>query len=417
MRRPSKNSSHRLSGDSQKLVNAAQGLMQSSSRLEERVWERNLDALLRKLLKTGHQETVDAALDHLFKSDLSAYETLMEAAEAGSESCHIEHDDGHYDALLIAAPILAWTRFSIASGTIPTDVQTALSAHLHAHLLSSNARLAMAPTLFAIDQLPHSHAETLAMTQRMAQAALKDTPLRPLTNPPETAPFLADTRYVLAVVVVRAGEPLFLWQETANPADRERAASHWRAQAMPNIMRLLPGCNVELLLPEAYHIACREADKFIRPASIRAAVHYLTNTLATDPQELRAIIGSFSEEPVSGRIDEYRISFTLRHSPEVIYGVVWPLYGQEDEDEADRATIAEALSSVEDALSDQPRTPSEEILALLRESGIVHIKRHSERFPLEFCDDCGSPLYPDPDADLVHAEMPEDVPSGTGHFH
>ncbi|HEX7649512.1 MAG TPA: DUF2863 family protein, partial [Noviherbaspirillum sp.] len=46
-----------------------------------------------------------------------------------------------------------------------------------------------------------------------------------------------------------------------------------------------------------------------------------------------------------------------------------------------------------------------------------HIKRHSERFPMEFCEDCGAPLYPDSDGELVHAEMPEDVPSGTEHFH
>jgi hypothetical protein len=36
---------------------------------------------------------------------------------------------------------------------------------------------------------------------------------------------------------------------------------------------------------------------------------------------------------------------------------------------------------------------------------------------MEFCEDCGAPLYPDADGELVHAEMPEDVPSGTEHFH
>jgi hypothetical protein len=201
-----------------------------------------------------------------------------------------------------------------------------------------------------------------------------------------------------------------------NPADREGALDQWRAQATPNIVRLLPGCSVELLLPEAYYVACREADKAIRPASIRAAVHFLTHTLGVEPSGLRAVIGGFSEDPLSGRVDEYRIGFTLRQSPDVVYGLVWPLYGQEDEEEANEATL-EVLISPEDAAVDGRQTPIEEILLLLRECGIVHIKRHNERFPVEFCEDCGAPLYPDPDAELVHAEMPEDAPAGTGHFH
>lgn len=415
MRRFSKSSSNRLSGDSQRLVAFAQGKTQAASRLEERGWESNLDALLHKLLKTGHQETIDAALEHLFKSDLAAYDTLMESVEACSESCTVEQDGVRYDVLLIAAPVLAWTRFTIASGTISDEMRLTLSAHLHGHLLAPDARLALQPTLYSIDQLPRTHAETYALTQRMAQAALKGATPRPLANAPETAPFLADTRYLLAAVAVRSGEPLFTWQASTHLSDRAQALAQWRAQATPNIMTLLPGCGVELLMPEAYYVACREADKEIRPASIRAAVHYLTHTLSVDTSGLRAIIGSFSEDPVAGRVDEYRIAFTLRQSPEVVYGVVWPLYGQEDEEETVSTTLEAVM--MPETVSEELRTPIEEIVALLRACGIAHIKRHSERFPMEFCDDCGAPLYPDADGELVHAEMPEDAPSGTEHFH
>jgi hypothetical protein len=351
----------------------------------------------------------------LFKSDLGAYDVLMEAVEAGSESCTLEHESNAYEALLIALPILAWTRFSIASGSISDDTRQALSAHLYGHVLASGTRLALAPTLFSIDQLPRTHAETYTVTQRLAQAAVKGSALRPLTNPPETAPFLADTRYLLAAVAAPAGAPLFHWQSTANPAERSQALAQWKAQAGPSIVALLPGCGVELLLPEAYYVACREADKQIRPASIRAAVHYLTEALGAEPNGLRAIIGAFSEDPVAGRVDEYRIGFTLRQSPEVVYGVVWPLYGQEDEEEMISTTL-EALMTPETVAAEM-RTPIEEIVALLRACGVTHIKRHSERFPLEFCEDCGAPLYADAESELVHAEMPEDAPQGSGHFH
>ncbi len=415
MRRPPKNSPNRLSSDSQRTIALAQGLTQAASRLEERVWEHALDTLLYKTLKGNHQSTIDAALEHLFKTDLPAYDALMEAVEAGSESCSIEHEGSQYHALLIAVPILAWTRFSIASGSISEEMRTTLCAHLHGHLLAPDTRLAMAPMLFAIDQLPRSHVETFALTQRMAQAAVKGTPVRPPAHPPETAPFLADTRYLLAAVAAPAGAPLFNWQASMQPAERIPAFAEWRAQTMPNISSLLPGCGVELLMPEAYYVACREADRQIRPASIRAAVHFLTYTLGIEANGLRAIIGSFSEDPVGDRVDEYRIGFTLRQSPEVVYGVVWPLYGQEDEDESNIASF-ESITSPE-ILDTEMRTPLEEIVALLRACGITHIKRHSEHFPMEFCDDCGAPLYPDAEAELVHAELPDDAPPGAGHFH
>jgi hypothetical protein len=415
MRRLSKSSANKLSSDSTRLISLAQGMAQAASRLEERIWEHSLDTLIHKSLKSAHQSTMDAALEQLYKTDLVAYDALMEAIEAGSESCAVEHDGSHYHALLIAVPILAWTRFSIASGPISDDTRTTLCAHLHGHLLADNTRLAMAPTLFAIDQLPRTHVETYALTQRMAQAAVKGTALRAQANAPETAPFLADTRYLLAVVAAPAGEPLFSWQATLQPAGRAEALEQWRAQAMPTIASLLPGCGVELLMPEAYYIACREADRQIRPASIRAAVHFLTNTLSVEASALRAIIGGFSEDPMGGRVDEYRIGFTLRQSAEVVYGVVWPLYGAEDDDES-AVTSFESLTTPE-MLETDLRTPLEQIIALLRACGITHIKRHNEQFPMEFCDDCGAPLYPDAEAELVHAEMPEDAPAGTGHFH
>jgi len=413
MRRPSKRSSRKLSADSQRLVAYAQAVMDAASRIEERAWESELDRLLTRLLRTGHQDVVDAALDHAFNTAGGAYDALMESVEAVSESTCVEHEGQRYDALLVAAPILAWTRFSIASGSISQDSVITLAAHLNAHLLAPDVRLAMAPTLYAIDQLPRTHAETFALTTQMAMAALKGTPLKPLANPPETAPFLADTRYLLATLVVPQGAPLFRWQSEGNPQERDLALAQWQAQAAPNISRLLPGCGIELLLPEAYYVACREADKRIRPASIRAAVHYLTHTLNVEASGLQAIVGGFGDDLGDNRIDEYRVSFTLHRKSEVVYGLVWPLYGQEDGEPAE-GILPPGLAG---AASAEQRTPLEEILALLRECGVTHVKHHRGCFPMEICDDCGAPLYLDPEAELVHAEMPEDTPAPTTHFH
>ena len=417
MRRPSKDSSHKLTADSQRLVTFAQAIVQAASRLEERSWEHSLDTQLQKLLKTGHQDTIDNTLGNLFKEDLNAYDVLMDGVEAVSESTVVLHDDVRHDALLVAVPILAWTRFSIASGSIGAEALGVLSTHFAAHLLADGTKMAMAPTLYSIDQLPRSHVETYAKTQKLAQAALKGSALKPSGKEPETAPFLADTRFLLVAVVAPAGAPLFRWQMPAAQNDfiveRSAALDQWRVQATPTIARLLPGCGLELLLPEAYYVACREADKLIRPVSVRAAVHYLTHTLAIEPSELRAVIAGFGEESADGQVDEYRIAFTLRQAPEVIYGIVWPLYGQEDED----GTPIEGLIQVGIAALDKQKTPVDEIVEHLNAAGITQIKRHAERYVGEYCDDCGAPLFADPVGELAHAEMPEDTPQGTEHFH
>ncbi|MGV7210016.1 DUF2863 family protein [Oxalobacteraceae bacterium A2-2] len=419
MRRPSKDSSHKLSAESQRLVTYAQAAGQAASRIEERAWEHTLDAHLQKLLKTGHQETIDSTLNNLFKLDLNAYDVLMDSVEAVSESSSITQEvDGEsrqYDVLLVAAPILAWTRFSIASGPIQADVLNTLTAHFAAHLLADGTRVALSPTLYSIDQLPRTHVETYSKVHKLAQAALKGAPIKPDTKIPDTAPFLADTRYLLAAVVAPAGGPLFRWQMPAHQAsyveERTTALQQWRNQVTPTLSRLMPGCGIELLMPEAYYMACREADKLIRPVSIRAAVHYLTHTLGVEASDLRAVIAGFGEENADGQIDEYRISFTQRQAQDVIYGVVWPLYGQEDEE----GTPPEG--PVPGGGLQKPVTPVDEIVACLNEAGITQIKKHGERYVVEFCDDCGAPLFADPVGELAHAEMPEDAPTGTEHFH
>jgi hypothetical protein len=416
MRRSSKDSP-KLSAESQRLVSISQAIVQAGSRVEERTWERNLDSQLQKLLKTNHQDSIDAALNVLFKGDLAVYDVLMDGVEAVSESSTMtEQVDGAevtWQALLVAAPVLAWTRFSIASGTIPNEILGTLSAQFSAHLLADGARMAMAPTLYSLDQLPRTHAETYALTLKLAQAAhKKGATVKPAPAGPDAGQFLADTRFLLVAVIAPVGGPLFRWQETQHhlnfEAEREAALEQWRTQAGPSVARLLPGCGTELLLPEAYYVACREADKLIRPVSVRAAVHYLTYTLGVEPGDLRAVIAGFGDEVNDSQVDEYRVGFTLRQSPDVVYGIVWPLYGQEDE---------EGTPMEGPVQGGRPPAPMDEIVRHLNEMGIAHVKRIAERYVAEYCDDCGSPLFADPTGELVHAEMPEDTPAGNEHFH
>jgi hypothetical protein len=385
----------RLPPDADKLVGLSLALFASGSRIEDRFWEAKLDALLAKVVRNGNQTTLDAALDHLQQNHPDAYGALADMAETHSESFVIEHDGVAYEALLIAAPVLAWTRYVIPSGPLKTDSVDALRAHLQAHVLAGGTRVALAPFLYSIDQLPRHHVETYRVAQQLIQAAINGTPAKVnLGDLPETSPILADPRFLLAVVAAPVGASLFRWQEEENGAriERGQCLEQWASQG---------GANLAVVLPDAYYSACRDADERVRPHTVRTAIRYLYDTIGATPQDLRAVVAGFGER----RIDEYRIGFTRRGSNDVIYGVVWPLYGRENGE----------LSIDEEG--GETAGPVEEISALLKEAGVTDIRRHAGRFEPEYCDDCGVPLYADPLGEIVHAEMPEDAEPAQPHFH
>jgi hypothetical protein len=394
----------RLPPDADKLVGLSLALFASGSRVEDRFWEAKLDAVLAKVVRNGNQTTLDAALDHLQQNHPDAYGALADMAETHSESFIVEHDGTPYEALLMAAPVLAWTRYAIPAGPLKADSVDALRAHLQAHVLADGTRVALAPFLYSIDQLPRHHVETYRVAQQLIQAAVSGTPARMnFGDLPETSPILADPRVLLAVVAAPVGAPLFRWQEEESGAriERGQCLEQWATQGGDNLALVLPGCEFECLLPDAYYSACRDADERVRPHTVRTAIRYLYDTIGAAPHDLRAVVAGFGER----RIDEYRVGFTRRGSNEVIYGVVWPLYGRENGELA----IDEEAEGTDG--------PLEEIVALLKEAGVTEIRRHAGRFEPEYCDDCGVPLYADPLGEIVHAEMPEDAEPAQPHFH
>jgi hypothetical protein len=398
----------RLPPDADKLVGLSLALFASGSRIEDRFWEAKLDALIEKVIRNGNQTTLDAALDHLQQNHADAYGALADMAETHSESFRVQHDGVDYDVLLIAAPILAWTRYVIPAGPLKGDVADALRAHLQAHVLAGGTRVALAPYLYSIDQLPRHHVETFRLAQQLGHAALGGGAAKlNLGELPETSPILADPRFILAAVAAPAGSALFRWQEEENGAriERGQCLEQWSAQGGANLSTVLPGCEFECLLPDAYYSACRDADEQIRPHTVRTAVRYLSDTIDAKPQDLRAVVAGFGER----RVDEYRIAFTRRGSNDVIYGVVWPLYGRENGELGTDDDVAE-----DDDLSGGML---DEVIGLLKEIGITDIRRHAARFEPEYCDDCGVPLYADPLGEIVHAEMPEDAEPAQPHFH
>jgi hypothetical protein len=385
----------RLTRDAERLIALANGLNASGSLTEDRYWEGQMSALAAKLLENGNDAPIDGALDHLYQTNLGAYDTLIELVENESESVVVMQGDRAWQALLIAAPIVAWSKYAIPSGPIPADEARTLHVQLQAHVLAEGAKIAAVPYLYSIDQLPRHFSELRKLAARLADGALAgEVPRLELARLPETAHLLADTRFVVACAAVPRGQPLFRWQEDASGhAGRAGSLEQWILQARPTLSRLLPGCVFECLLPDAYYVNCRESDRRVRPFGIRAATAFLEQALKAKPADLMAVVAGFGEE----RIDEYRVAFSIVDETEVAHGVVWPLYGREDE-------------------GSRPG-PLDEVLAQLSEVGVTEVKKLQGTFTPEYCEDCGAPLFANADGEIVHAELPEEADVQAAHFH
>lgn len=369
--------------DTEDLIRVATQLSLSGSRLEDDFWERRLASLIDRLLAAGDEAALNAALDHLYGAGGRAYDELADMVESCAECRHHAMSGTgqvSQDILLFAAPVLAWSRYAIPAGPIVPEVLASLRVQLQAHVLAADVRFGLADFFYSPDQLPQSYCDTAALTEKLTKAALhgRDIKLDP-TQMAETMNFLSDTRYLIGVVCAPVGAPLFRWQE--EDGNRTEAHKQWRAQGGEALRPLLPACALEPLLPQSFHAAVREADRASRPYSLRSAVAFLQTTLNISGTNLRAVVAPYYDR----QIEEFRIGFTLGEAPEVVHGVVWPLLENEEE-------AAETPAQIE---------------AVLNEAGVHEVLILDHRFPLEYCDDCGAPLYPNPEGEPVHAELPE----------
>jgi hypothetical protein len=368
--------------DTEELIRLATQLSLSGSRLEDAFWERRLSATIDRLLRGQDEVAINAALDNLYGVGGRAYDELADMVESCAECRHhaMAGAGAGQDVLLFSAPVLAWSRYAIPSGPIAADVLSMLRVQLQAHVFAADTRFGLADYFFSPDQLPQSYSETATLAEKLGKAALHGRDLKlDAAQMAETMNFLSDTRYLIGVVCAPAGAPLFRWQE--EDGNHAEALKQWRAQGGEVLRTLLPACAIEPLLPQSFHAAIREADRASRPYSLRSAVAYLQTTLNVPAASLRAVVAPYYDR----QIEEFRIGFTLGDTAEVVHGVVWPLLESEDE-------TAELPGQIE---------------AVLRDAGIREVVVLDHRFPLEYCDDCGAPLYPNPEGEPVHAELPE----------
>jgi hypothetical protein len=380
----------RLSRDAAELQRLATGLSDSGGKLEDAYWESQMADTIDGLLKNGAEDDINIALDRLFEGNPRAHDELADMVEARAETHRFETAGQAFDVQLFAAPILAWSRFSITACTLPKSAVQTLSVQLGAHVLSSDAKLAVADYLFSPDQLPRSFCDTWQLTRELGEAALAGQHLAvDASQMAETNRFLSDVRYLIGAVVVPRGTALFRWNE--KDGNKEDALKAWTKQGGPSLEPLLTGCAWELLLPDAYHAGCRNADRLSRPYSVKASIAFLQTMLNLAPEDIRAVIGPCYDQ----RMEEYRVGLGPKDANATFHGIVWPLLGGEDESTDIAAEIETSL----------------------REAGVKEVRFLDHHFPMEFCDDCGAPMFPNIDGEMVHAEMPEQATANSQALH
>ena len=376
----------------------ATGLAQAGSRMERTYWHGRLQSLVEQLLADKDDESLNGVLNRLSDSEPVGHDALMDTIESAVESTTAIIDGAPHDVLLIACPLLTWSRYAIPTPTVSAKDQRVLGELLLNTVLTRHARVVVLGMLVGPDQIPREFTQLAELTQSLTQALVngKAAPLHTQAQE-ETNRFLSDTRYLIAAVAVPKGEALFRWQEARTAGgntqlnDRADIAQLWANTCMPVLEPMLAGCRVSALLPEAFHAACASADRASRPYSVQACINFLSESIDLPPEKQRTVIGPFHAQ----RLEEFRIAFGPRNDDALFHGVVWPLLGVEDE-QTDMVA---------------------EIEQVLRAAGVTDIVTHEHRFPMEFCEDCGGPMYANADGELAHLEMPESAAAQPSTLH
>ncbi|NYT24987.1 DUF2863 family protein [Alcaligenaceae bacterium] len=392
----------RLTRDAKRLISLAQALARSGSRLEDVYWEDQLAQLITKMLGGRKSRMLENVLDFLVNDDINVYEILVEQAETCSESLALARGDDDYDVLLVSAPIVAWTRYRLPEGRLTAAQHEGLRSALAGSIAAEGARIAMLPNLVTFDQMPQSFQETRLWAQRLGALALEtSTEACPVREPEDTEGMLADARFAVAAVAVPRGRPVFRWQDPDASAveRREESQKLWAGHVNTLLGTLFTGCQIEVLLPDAFYMTNREADRRIRPLALRAAVTWLQTAANLPGPELRAAIVACG----NAGVEEFRIGFSPRTSNDVIYGCIWPVLSKEEA----------IIDAVESPQVDVP----ESIAALLKELGVAEVRRLPGIQPLEFCDDCGAPFFPNSLGEMMHPELPDETDMEPVHFH
>jgi hypothetical protein len=360
------------------LVKLATAAAASSSRLEDQYWDARLAMVLQGLLTQSGQHTLEAALERLWSVNGRAYDLLADSAEAVIESASFEQAGKRWDALMFVIPLLTWARSRIPSGTLrPAELQ-ALRAQLQSHIFMPGARLSMLNRLLTPDQLPASYYDESLLARELFNAALGEQELNlPAEAVPEAMDFISDARFVLGAVIVPHGQAIFSWAQ--EEVSLETVQQSWSGHAHAALAPMLAGVHYQVLMPGAFFATLRKTDRESRAFHVEAGVAYLQNLLHRPAAQIGAAFAPFHDR---GELVEYRIGLGNVPANDIWHGITWPILSLDEVDSA----------------------PGE-IRELLQGLGVTHMVEHEHRFPMEYSEEYGDPLFPPEEADLSPVQL------------
>jgi len=384
----------RLPREVQHLMALSRSLSLSSCSLEDKYWRDLLGQEVQKTLHNKKSHWLEQALNRLQDGERDAAENLLEQVQTQTESTRLEVDGQWYDVLLFSAPVLAWTRYQLPQEqNLSASLVKQVKQLLQTHIVAPGARLALIPQWLQSEQLPESFQDTYQLTVKLGRAALRGSRV---TLPPLDEAWdglLVDSRFLVGAVVAPANEPLFRWQSPSAQPGKQACHEAWSEALTPLVQPIFVGCSIVCAPADAWYLSNREADRRMRPMAVQAVLTWLQNHFSNLSATVVACGQNF--------LDEFRIGFALPHNKQVVHGCIWPMLDTEGglDEEQQAAYVAE------------------EIVPVLRELGINEVRYLQGLFPIEFCEDCGAPHFPDPLGVMQHPELPEEVDSAPIALH
>lgn len=358
-------------------------MTESSSRLEDKALDDYLVTMCAESLARGDDTELEAALSLLKEPNPPAYEELLGAAEECAQS--VVDEKGA--ALLMLIPLMAWSRYKNYAGVIDSEILIELAGSVQKHLAGVDAEVAIGNVLFTAENIPESLTDVRKLLNRLRESTETVVDIRSIVTKAPVADF-ADTRYMACVV--KAPKPSGLFRSPMETViERARAQMEFCLDAHFLLEMPMIGSVFEVEPPCAFFTAWRQSEAAMRVWTVKSLVDFVA-CMGHEPQSVIASVAMFvpGAKSAEDAMTEIRVGICPANDPgRVAAGIAWPVMNEEFEQ-------AEGL-----------------VNDVLMSKGVTNIVLHPQSFPLEWCEDCGAPLYANADGLVVHVDFAQDEES------
>jgi len=368
--------------DCEKLVNLAYRACEAGSNFEDRQIDSQIESFCEQALARYDDSDIEAALSVLKSDEGPAYDSLLTIAEDCAES-YVDEKGAH---LLVLVPLLAWSRYRIAFGKMPGDLTRNLAELYRQYFATPQCTVVVGDTLISAEHIP----ERLSLVRRLLQTLVakgehgESCDIASLLDSDPPADF-SDSRYVVLAVSAPTTSALFpAPQETR--IERSRATMQFCLQAHEVLSEFLLGSVFEVQTPAAFFASWRQSEAAMRVYSLKSLVSFVSCMGYTE-EEMIATVALFTDpqsEDGEQSQAEIRVGISANRAPNrVLAGVTWP------------CDLADA-DGTQDFACD-----------VLTTRGVKSIVAFEQTFPMEWCEECGAPLYANPEGFVTHVENPD----------